>query len=125
MQTHHVFGDFVAVVAGTIKSLAWEAQANRSVDTRALLLYHTGVASESAGLFDHGLGREAITYGVKSLYIFDTVVLVRLGRISLVHFLNSLVAILLQVGSVGKISNDPGKGVSKVDSSSDYSTMVC
>lgn len=60
------------------------------------------------------------TNGVQSLHIFDPVVFVRLGRLALVHFLNSLVTIILQVGPVCKVADDPSERVAQVDTRSDY-----
>jgi hypothetical protein len=44
----------------------------------------------------------------------------RLGWLAIVDFPNSLEAVLLQVGSISKIANDPSQRVAKVDTCSNY-----
>lgn len=60
------------------------------------------------------------THSVQGLDIFDTVEFVRLGRFAAIYLTNGLVAILLEVGPVGEIADDPSERVAKVDASSDY-----
>lgn len=64
-------------------------------------------------------GSNGDTNCVQSLDVFDTVVLVRLGWLAVVHFTDSLEAILLQVWPVGEVTDDPGERVAKVNAGSD------
>jgi hypothetical protein len=57
------------------------------------------------------------TNSVQSLDIFDTVILVRLGGLAVVHFTDSLIPIFLQIWPVGEVSDDPGERISQINAS--------
>jgi hypothetical protein len=56
---------------------------------------------------------------MQSLDISNAVKFVGLRWFSIVHLTNSLKAILLQIGPVGEVADDPSERVTKVDTSSD------
>ena len=61
---------------------------------------------------------------MQSLNIFDTVEFVGSGWFAVVNLTNSFKAILLQIGSVGKVADDPSKRVAEVDASRDCPRSV-
>ena len=58
--------------------------------------------------------------GMESLDEFDAVEIMRHRWFTVVHFTNSLEAILLQIGPVGKVADDPSERVAEINASSDY-----
>ena len=46
---------------------------------------------------------------MKGFHVADTVVIMRLGGQALIYFLDSLVALMLQIGSIGEIPDNPSK----------------
>lgn len=61
---------------------------------------------------------------MQSLDVFDTVVLMWLGWLAIVHLTDCLVPILLQVGPACKISDDPSERVAKIHASSDCGQVL-
>lgn len=56
---------------------------------------------------------------MQSLDVFNAIKLMRLRRFTPVHLTDSLIAVLLQIRSVGEVSNDPSERVAEVDAGSD------
>lgn len=67
---------------------------------------------------------EGCTDGMESLDIFDTVILVRLGWLTVVDLTDGLVPILLQIRPTCQISNDPSERVAKVYTSSNCGKVL-
>lgn len=61
---------------------------------------------------------------MQSLHIFDTVILVRLGRFAIIHLPYGLVTFLLQIGPACQISDDPSERVPEVHASGDWILML-
>lgn len=61
---------------------------------------------------------------MQSLNIFDAVEFMGFGWFAIIHFTNSLEAILLQIVPVGDIAEGPSKRVAEVDASGDCSRAV-
>lgn len=57
---------------------------------------------------------------MKSPDIVDTIILVRLRSIAVINLTDSLIAVLLQVGSICEIADNPGKRIAQVNPRSDY-----
>ena len=57
---------------------------------------------------------------MQSLDVTDAVKFMGHRWFPVVHLTNSLEAILLQIGPVGKVADDPSERIAEVDASSDY-----
>ncbi len=61
-----------------------------------------------------------VTNGMQSLDVSDAVEFMRHRWFAVVHFSNSLEAILLQIGPISEVTDGPSERVAKVNTSSDY-----
>lgn len=116
-QTYRVFRDLVAHITRAIKGLAGKPKTNWREDTRALLMV---LESETTV----NVGENRATHSVQSLDVSNTIKFVGPRWFAFVHIANGFKAILLQIGSVGEVADDPSEGVAEVHASSDCRRVV-
>lgn len=67
---------------------------------------------------------DSATDGMQSLDVSDAVEFMRHRWSAIVHLTNSLEAILLEIGPVGEVADDPSERVAEVNASSDCRRAV-
>ena len=103
----------MAHITGAIEGLAGETKTNWREHTRTLL--HCPEVRD-------GSQKQVIrvTNGMQSLDVSDTVEFVGPWWFTVVYLTDSFEAVLLQIGPVGEVADNPSEQVTKVDASSDW-----
>lgn len=108
----------MAVIASTFEGLTGEPETDWGVDAGAFLQASVVRVRIYEG-FSISVTMGEVTYSVQCFDIVDAIKFVGHWGLALVDLLDCLVAILLKIGSVGQVPDNPCKGVAKIDPRSD------